>query len=359
MKHGSFLSSTCCWALAGLIVIAVTPLLVYYDADELALPLLMRNNYLLHVLSMAAIFTILAVGLNMLMGYAGQVSLGHAAFYGLGAYTSGILTAGPSLQHHLSPLLALPIGILLTAAVALLIGVPCLRLRGHYLAMATLGFGWIVYVVMQQWTEVTGGTSGLMSIPRLAIGRFAFDSDVKWFYLAGLSALLALILSANVINSRVGRALRALHGSENAATTLGVNIAHYKVMVFILAAMLAAFAGSLYAHKANFISPNSFGFIVSVELVVMVVVGGMASVWGAVVGATAITLLFEWLTDLGQEYAAFQDMHGIAYGLILIVVMVFMPSGLTVGTRDLLLRWFRRRRVMPVPQPPPREVTRV
>jgi len=363
MKRGPFFTSTFFWALIGLVVIAFIPwwvinlpLLLHHQHT---VHLLSQNNYLLHVLSMAAIFTILAVGLNLLMGYAGQVSLGHAAFYGLGAYTSGILTAGPSLTQHLAPLLALPIGIVLTAVVALLIGMPCLRLRGHYLAMATLGFGWIIFIVLQQWSDVTGGISGLTGIPPLAMGRFAFNSDVKWFYLTGGSALLALVLCANVVNSRVGRALRALHGGENAAATLGVNVARYKVLVFMLAAALAAFAGSLYAHKANFISPNSFGFIISVELVVMVVVGGMASVWGAVVGAAAITFLFEWLTDLGQQYPAFQDMHGIAYGLILVLVMVFMPSGLTVAVRDLVVRFARRRRPAPVPHPAPREVTRV
>jgi len=359
VKRSAFFSSTLCWALVGLVAIAVTPLLVHYDIEELKKPLLERQSYLLHVLSLISIYTILAVGLNLLMGYAGQVSLGHAAFYGLGAYTSAILTAGPSLAQHLSPLLALPIGIVLTAAVALLIGMPCLRLRGHYLAMATLGFGWIVYIVMRQWSNVTGGISGLTDIPKLAVGGLVFDSDVKWFYLTVVSAVLTMVLSANIIRSRVGRALRALHGSENAAATLGVNVAYYKVLVFVIAAALAAFAGSLYAHKVNFISPNSFGFLISVELVVMVVVGGMASVWGAVVGATTITLLFEWLADLGQEYPAFQDMNGVAYGLILVVVMVFLPAGLTVGTRDLLLRWFRRRRPVPVPQPAPREVTRV
>lgn len=361
MTRGSWFTSTLCWALVGVIAIAVAPLLAQYDAKELAKPLLLRQSYLLHVLSLIAIYTILAVGVNLLMGYAGQVSLGHAAFYGIGAYTSGILTAGPALSVHCSPLLALPAGVALAGVVAFLVGVPCLRLRGHYLAMATLGFGWIVFIIMQKWTVMTGGISGLREIPRLALGGFAFDSDVKWFYLTAAAALATLVVCANIVNSRVGRALRALHGSERAAATLGVNVAYYKVLVFVLAAMLAAFAGSLYAHKVNFISPNSFGFLISVELVVMVVVGGMASVWGAVIGAAAITLLSEWLADLGQHHAVFQDLHGVAFGLILILVMVFMPAGLTVGVRDLALRWFKRRRPAPAPQPQrqPREVARV
>lgn len=359
MKRGSWFSSTLCWALVAIMMITVTPLLVHYDSTELAKPLLERNSYLLHVLSLIAIYTLLAVGLNLLMGYAGQVSLGHAAFYGIGAYTSAILTASPFLAFHLSPLLALPAGVVLSCAVAFLVGVPCLRLRGHYLAMATLGFGWIVYIVLRQWDDFTGGISGLTDIPGLSLGSFSFDSDVKWFYLTGATALLALVISANVVNSRVGRALRALHGSESAAATLGVNVARYKVLVFVLAAAMAAVAGSLYAHKIQYVSPTSFGFLISVELVVMVVVGGMASVWGAVVGTATITFLFEWLTDLGKDHPMLQDMHGVAYGLILILVMVFMPSGLTVGVRDLVLRWFKRRRSAPTPQEKPKEVARV
>lgn len=343
MKRGSFLSSTLCWALVGAIVIALAPLCIINGPRLLAhqpqVAVLTSNNYLLHVLSLVAIYTILAVGLNLLMGYAGQVSLGHAAFYGIGAYTSGLLT----VKLGWSPWLALPAGIVLTSLVALMVGVPCLRLRGNYLAMATLGFGWIVFIVMKNWSELTDGISGLTNIPKLAIGGFVFDSDAKCFLLTWAAALLAMVLCANVVNSRVGRALRALHTSEHAAATLGVNVATFKVQVFVLAAALAALAGSLYAHKVNFISPNTFGFIISVELVVMVVVGGMASVWGAVVGATTMTFLFEWLTGIGKQYQAFQDLNSIAYGLIMVLMMIFMPAGLTVGARELLVKLLRRR----------------
>jgi branched-chain amino acid transport system permease protein len=305
----------------------------------LLLPVCLKNNYALTVLTFVALNTILAVGLNLLMGYAGQVSLGHAAFFGVGAYTSAILTT----TLHWNPWLAILASLALTALVALLVGIPCLRLRGHYLAVATLGFGWIVYIVMVQWDVVTQGTSGITSIPKLALGSLVFDSDLKRYYLSWGAAILALLLTANIVNSRVGRALRALHGSETAAATLGVNVAAYKIQVFVISAVMAAFAGSLYAHIVNFISPNVFGFIASVSLVVMCVIGGMASVWGAPLGAATITLLVEWLRWLGDKQPRFQEFDVIAHGLILVLVLIFMPAGLTAGVRDLCLRAWRRR----------------
>jgi branched-chain amino acid transport system permease protein len=295
---------------------------------------------LLSELSMVAIAVILAVGLNLLMGYAGQVSLGHAAFYGIGAYTSAILTT----QFGWSPWLAMLMGIGLTVAVAFVVGVPCLRLHGHYLAMATLGFNIIVFVVMNAWTPVTQGSSGVYGIPKLSIGAWTIASYQSQYFLTWAAALLVLLVSVNIVNSRVGRALRALHGSEPAAATLGVNIAWYKVQVFVLSAAFASLAGSLYAHIANYISPSAFAFGVSVQLVVMVVIGGMASVWGAVIGATAITFLSLWLDKLSGKVPQAMELKVVAFGLVLVLVMIFMPGGLTVGVRDLVRRWLRRGR---------------
>lgn len=320
-----FLASPLFAALCGLLVIALFPLIV-------------TNNYHRMVLIFIAIYTILAVGLNLLMGYAGQVSLGHAAFFGIGAYTSAVMTT----QTHLSPWLAIIVGIIISAIIALLVGIPCLRLKGHYLAMATMGFGWIVYIVIDNWESVTKGSSGVTNIPNLAIGSLVFSSDLSRFYLVWVIVILILLISANLIQSRVGRALRALHRSENAAAALGVNIAGYKVAIFVLSAAYASLAGSLYAHTVNYISPAPFGFIGSVEIVVMVVVGGMASIWGAVIGAGSITLLVEWLRGLGQVNPRFQEFEIIVHGAILILVMIFMPGGLTCGIRDAFLRWYRQ-----------------
>ncbi len=322
-----------------------------------ATPFFVKNNYYLGVLAFVAINTILAVGLNLLMGYAGQISLGHAAFFGIGAYTTAILTTQPLHAGAAvwSPWNAALAGILITCVIATCVGIPCLRLKGHYLAMATLGFGWITSIVLVHWDAVTQGTSGISNIPKLALGSLVFDTDIKRFYLTWTVALLILLLSSNIVNSRVGRALRALHTSESAASALGINIAWYKIQVFVLSAAFASIAGSLYAHTVNFISPATFGFLASVQFVVMVVIGGMASVWGAPTGAATITLLIEWLRGLGETIPRMKEFDVIAHGAILVLVMIFLPSGLTCGTRDLVMRWVKRRKT-PVTAPPAKEV---
>jgi branched-chain amino acid transport system permease protein len=252
---------------------------------------LVTNTYHFQVLIFIGINTLLALGLNLLMGYAGQISLGHAAFYGLGAYTSGVLTA----HWQVSPWLALPAALLLAAAVAWVVGLPTLRLSGYYLGMGTLGFGMIVFIVFREWASLTGGASGLVGIPPLTLGPLPLYEPQAYFFLVWSIVLAAMVLSRRLIDSRVGRALRAIHDSENAARAVGVNTHGYKLQVFVYSAVLAALAGFLYAHFICFISPGSFGFMVSVRLVTMVVIGGMASIWGAVFGAALLTLLPEWL----------------------------------------------------------------
>ncbi|OPZ84354.1 MAG: leucine/isoleucine/valine transporter permease subunit [bacterium ADurb.Bin429] len=262
----------------------------------------------------------------------------------------------------------------LAGLVAFLVGMPCLRLHGHYLAMATLGFGMIIYILLMQWPDftpmpferlgallhipaslvwpTTGGASGLVDIPELAVGPFVFHENIQKFYLTWAFAILALLLCANIVNSRVGRALRAVHGSEAAAATLGVNIAAYKIQVFVLSAVLAALAGSLYAHVVNFVSPPTFNFIRSVDFVVMVVIGGMASIWGAVLGAGTIVLLGNWLQDVGAKYPRFAEFDLIIHSAILILVMIFMPAGIVCTVRDAVLRWLRGRTAAPTQTAP-------
>ena len=188
--------------------------------------------------------TIVTVGLCLLMGYAGQVSLGHAAFYGLGAFTSGILTA----RLGVSPWIALALAVVLCALVAAAIGYPIFRLSGPYLALATLAFGIVVYILFNEAKELTGGPQGLTGIPPLAIGDFAFDTDLKVYFLVWVACVGVFLFSRNVVKSRTGRALRAIHGSEDAALALGVDVAAYKVRVFVLSAAYAGLAGALYAH---------------------------------------------------------------------------------------------------------------
>ncbi|MEW6347594.1 MAG: branched-chain amino acid ABC transporter ATP-binding protein/permease [Thermodesulfobacteriota bacterium] len=288
-------------------------------------PLLVRNPYYLNVANIIALNTIIVVGLNLLIGFAGQISLGHAAFYGLGAYISGILT----VTYGLSPWLAMALAVCLTALLALIIGIPTLRLHGHYLVMATLGFNLIVYIIMIQWDEFTGGPSGLPGIPSLTIGNWAFDSDLKTYCLVGTVAFLSIVVALNLVDSRVGRGLRALHGSEVAANCMGVRIKHYKVKVFVLSAVFASLAGSLYAHYMSFVSPKTFDIFFSVELVTMVIVGGMGNIWGVLAGAALLTCL----PNLLHFFDEYKD---ICYGLILVGILVFLPEGLVVAVKNRL-----------------------
>lgn len=286
--------------------------------------LTVESEYYLTLFNFIGIHTILVVGLNLLMGYAGQISLGHAAFFGLGAYTSGILTA----TYGLNPWLALLAGLILSGSAAFLIGVPALKLRGYYLAMATLGFGVIVYIVFTELQTWTGGPSGLAGIPALRLAGFSFDTPHRLYLLIWLTVFLVLALSASLVDSRVGRALRALHDSEAAAESLGVNTRRLKLQIFVWSALYASLAGSLYAHTLNFIAPSSFDIMFSIKLVTMVVVGGMASIWGSLLGAGVLTVLPELL-------AFFHDFEVVIFGSILMVVIIFLPRGLVRGLLDL------------------------
>jgi branched-chain amino acid transport system permease protein len=289
------------------------------------LPLWLRNPYHLMVLNIAALNILVVIGLNLLMGYAGQISLGHAAFYGMGAYLSAVFTTTYGLPIWPSLLLALGI----TGAVAYAIGIPTLKLEGHYLVMATLGFNVIIYIVMIQWDAVTGGPSGFAGIPRLQIGRWVFASDRAIYYPLWGLAIGALLLCLNLTHSRVGRAMAALSQNEIAARCAGIDTEAYKVKIFVISAVLASLAGSLYAHYLTFISPGTFSFFYSLQVVTMVLVGGIGSLWGSVFGAVLLTLLPEMLH-------AVKEFNVLMYGLILMIVLVFFPHGLLRGLAGAL-----------------------
>ena len=275
-------------------------------------------GHYLDVMIFVGIYCLINMGLSLLMGYAGQISLGHAAFFGLGAYTSGILCA----KFSMSPWLAMAAGIAITALIAYVVGVPSLKLKGHYLAMATLGFGVIVHIFLNEEVDLTGGPSGFSDIPGLEIWGFALDNDLLYYILVWVIVLLALIFSLNIINSRIGRALRSLHDSEVAADAMGVETARYKVIIFVVSGAYAAVAGSLYTHYVGFLSPSSFDFFLSIKLVMMVVVGGMHSIWGALLGTWLLTFLGnEWLH-------VFHDFDILVYGAILLGIVMFLPEGL-------------------------------
>ena len=299
-------------------------------------PYIIENDYYLGILAFTALNCLTCIGLCLLLGYAGQISLGHAAFYGLGAYTTAIL----STKAGWSPWAGMAAGAALSSAVAVVVGVPSLRLKGHYLAMATLGFGAIVHIVFTAAVEVTGGPSGIVGIPQLMLFGLELASDKSFFYFSWGVVAMGMFLALNLIHSRVGRGLRAIHGSEDAAGSSGVDIAKYKIRIFILSAVYASVAGSLYANYVNYIDPGPFDVMHSVLLVTMVAVGGMHNIWGAITGAVLLSVLPEFLSSLSDTFgdlgiAYNPDYDTLIYGGILLSIMLFLPGGLVEGIRGL------------------------
>ena len=289
----------------------------------LVYPLFQDNPYTLGLSNLVAINIIVVLGLALFVGYAGQISLGHATFFGMGAYGSAIAT----VTYGLPPWPAMILVATLVALFAWLVGMPLLRLAGHYLAMATLGMNFVFHAILLQWDKVTGGPSGFAGIPFLSIGSFVFDDEIRLHYLLWSCTLIALLLCLNLVRSGVGRGLAALAGDETAAAALGVNVATAKLKIFVLSAGLASIAGSLFAHTYNFVSPDSFDIFVATDFVIMVVIGGMGSIWGTLFGAGLITMLPEWV-DLFETYKDF------VHGAILVLVLIFLPQGLVAGLVD-------------------------
>lgn len=286
-------------------------------------PIVITNPYYVSIMVFVGIFSLVTIGLSLLMGYSGQISVGHAAFFGAGAYTSGILT----VQYGLNPWVSMATGVVFSSLLALIIGIPSLKLKGHYLAMATLGFGVIMYILFTELT-FTGGASGLGNIPQLSIGDFSFNTDIRVYQLVWCFVILVLAFSLNFLRSRVGRALRSVRENEMAASAMGIPVAKYKIKIFLLSAIYASLAGSLYAHFVTFISPSSFSLWTAVTFVTMIVVGGMSNLWGAILGTALLTILQEALRRFGE-------FDVVLYGLALILVMIFMPEGLFLGLGNL------------------------
>ncbi len=285
-------------------------------------------SHYVDVMVFAGIFSLVCLGLSLLMGYAGQISLAQAAFFGIGAYASGILTT----KFAASPLLAMAAGMVICGAVAWVVGVPSLRLKGHYLAMATMGFGVIVNIILAEEVNWTGGPSGMADIPPLRVAGVKIDGEIAWYYVVWSVVFCALIFCFHILHSRVGRALRAIHEEEKAAESMGVPTARYKVRIFVLSAVFAALAGSLYAHYVACVNPSSFNLMWSIRFMLMVMVGGMHSLWGAVVGTVLMTFVGnEWLQ-------VFAELEILVYGAILLVVALFFPGGIVSLVPSRLFR---------------------
>lgn len=304
---------------------------------------------IVNLMVLSGIYACAVIGLNLLVGYAGQVSLGHAAFFGIGAYTVAILCTRTT---WFPTWLAILLGSILAGTVGWLVGKPVLRLSGHYLAMATLGFGEIVFILFREVTALTQGTVGITGIPALSIFGFEFDTDLKLYYIVWIIVIVMMLVTINIIRSRVGRALRALHSSEVAADAMGIHTSRYKTNVFVMSAVFAGIGGGLFALFQRYVNPDSFHFAISVLFLTMVVVGGMGNVWGGIVGVitltflpSVITALPEWIPVFPDSLQNFNNYTLVLYGLLLILFMMFMPRGVTYGLSRAMSageRGFRR-----------------
>lgn len=291
----------------------------------------------LDIATFIGLYTIVGAGLTLLMGFAGQVSLGQGGFFALGAYTFGLLTA----KAHWSPWLALIAAPVVTVALGYLVGLPLLRLRGHHLAVATLAVAIIVYTLLNNLRGLTGGPIGLRGIKQPYLGGTPLTGD-KLYYFIWIVAFLSLVLAANIVRSRPGRALRAIAQHEGAAESVGVNVPLYRLTVFAIAAAFAGAAGGLFAAYFKFLSPDSFKPSLSILFLIIVAVGGLGNVYGALVGSLLIVVLTEVLKTLstrpGFPARAPVVLQTMVYAAILVLIMLFMPRGLL----PQLLAWGRR-----------------
>ncbi|MBI2715960.1 MAG: branched-chain amino acid ABC transporter permease [Rhizobiales bacterium] len=296
-------------------------------AIVIVLPWFFPSAFYYRIGALVFIFALAVVGLNLLMGFAGQVSLGHAGFLGIGAYSVAI---GP-VYFGMPSWLSLFAGAVLSGLVAFLVGRPILRLKGHYLAVATLGFGLLVAIVLSNEAGWTGGPDG-MSVPKLTLFSWSVRSADAWYWIAGTTFVGGFILALNLMQSPTGRSLQAIHDSEIASLVLGIDVASKKLTIFIISAMYASVAGSYLALFNGHVTPDVAGFLRSIELVAMVVLGGMGSIVGSLVGAIVLVVLPQVLT-------VFHEYEQALLGLIVMVFMIFLRRGIVPSLAAILQGW--------------------
>jgi len=313
-------------SLRALLEIRLLPAILV-AAIVIILPLFFPSAYYYRIGALVFIFALAVVGLNLLMGFAGQVSLGHAGFLGIGAYSVAI---GP--VHFGAPSwLCLFVGAILSGAVAFAVGRPILRLKGHYLAVATLGFGLLVAIVLTNEAGWTGGPDG-MNVPALTLFGWRVHGSDAWYWIAGATFVGGFLLALNLMESPTGRALQAINDSEIAARVLGIDVARKKLAIFIISAMYASVAGSFLALFNGLVTPDVAGFLGSIELVAMVVLGGMGSIFGSLVGAAVLVVLPQVLT-------VFHEYEQALLGLIVMVFMIFLRQGIVPSVAVALAGW--------------------
>lgn len=284
------------------------------------------------------IFAIAGVGMMLLAGYTGLISLGNAAFLGIGAYTNAIL-----LAHGIPLLITLPVAGLFTAVFGIAIGLPTLRMSGLYLAIATLAFGSIVGTVLQKWDAVTGGFDGF-AVPEPYIFGIPVQSATGIYYVSLAVLAIVLWLSANMLRSPMGRAMVAIRDSEVSAQSMGIHVARYKTFAFAVSAFITGLAGALFAHYVRFLAPDSFDVLLSVQFVTIVFVGGLGSLHGVILGALFVRLLPQFIAiirdDLPYGIGRMPGLEPSLYGLVLVFVILFEPGGI-YGRWIKLKRWFQ------------------
>jgi branched-chain amino acid transport system permease protein len=301
-------------------------LVIGIAALVLLLPPFLPSTFYVRVFALVFINALAVLGLNLLMGFAGQVSLGHAGFFGLGAYAVAV---GPT-HLGLPTWASLLAGVMLAALIAFVVGRPILRLRGYYLAIATLGMGALIAMVVSNESDITGGPNG-MSVPRLVLFGWRAVGPMTWYWISGLTLVIGVWIAINLIESPTGRAFRAIHDSETAARVLGINVARYKLLAFVLSAVYAAVAGGYFVLFDGFVTPDTSSFLRSIEFVVMAVLGGLGSIFGSIVGAAILVILPQFLT-------VFHDYEHIVLGVIIIVFLIFLPAGIVPALSSLIWR---------------------
>jgi branched-chain amino acid transport system permease protein len=310
---------------------------LFYLLTILLFPFIRSDAHFYHLMVLAGIHGILALGLTLFLGYTGQISLGHAAFFGIGAYSTAILTT----RYEITSFFAFWASGFTASVFAYLIGRPILKLKGYFLALATLGFGEIFLVLARESPHLTGGVIGIFDIPFFSIAGFVFDTYLKQYYLIW-GVLVGLVLfSKNLIRSKMGRAFLAVASSEDGASAVGIDVSMIKLGAFVIGAAFAGLAGSLFASVMSTANPEIFSLNLSVLIVMMVILGGMGNLYGPIAGAVFLTWLIDGLSRY-QEYSL------PIFGVILILLLIFFPDG--IGTRlrvrliYLISYWGRKRR---------------
>jgi branched-chain amino acid transport system permease protein len=294
----------------------------------LVLPLVVRDAYVMRVINVIGINCLLALGLNLVIGVAGQLDAGQAGFFAVGAYVAGILGVRFGVPFWVNVL----VGALAAGALAVGIG-PVLRLRGVFLAVATLAFGEIVRIVINNWVPVTNGPNGIPNIPPPTLGGIRFDTDQTYYDLVLAWVLVCYVVIARMESSRIGRAMKAVRDNQDAAESMGVHAIRYKITAFGVAGAFAGIAGVLLAHLQTYISPENFTFLTSIDIIFMVVLGGLGSVPGSIVGAIVVTV--------GPEFLRFLKVYRlIVYSLVILAVLIYSPRGLYGGIEWLRARLF-------------------